>query len=46
MELISKFIVRRLPNVNKGDHNIHNDETILAKCLIVEVTFLVISRKL
>ena len=46
MELISKFIVRRLRNVNKDDHNFHNKETILAKCLIVEVTFLVTSRKL
>lgn len=45
MELISKFIVRRLPNVNKDDHNVHNKETILAKCLIVEVTLLVTSRK-
>ena len=43
MELISKFIVRRLPNVNKDDHNFHNKETILAKCLIVEVTLLVTS---
>lgn len=45
MELISKFIVRRLPNVNKDDHNVHNKETIPAKCLIVEVTLLVTSRK-
>lgn len=45
MELISKFIVRRLPNVNKDDHNVYNKETILAKCLIVEVTLLVTSRK-